>query len=146
MEFESSTPSRASVLSKLLATSPFAVMCRFNSTRPSSPPPPPLDSDLGRLDLKGRSKEIRPVRLCSLALGFTRNPSRPDPYPRHEITEFVTRVLPTRGTHVDRYDNAITMQRTGTALNVGQNGAFAPGQALEQSRDCCSLLPRFEKN
>lgn len=38
MEFESSTPSRASVLPKLSSTSPFAVMCRFTSTRPSSPP------------------------------------------------------------------------------------------------------------
>lgn len=37
MEFESSTPSRASVLPKLSSTSPFAVMCRFTSTRPSGP-------------------------------------------------------------------------------------------------------------
>lgn len=36
MEFESSTPLRGSVLSELSSTSPFAVMCRFTSTRPSS--------------------------------------------------------------------------------------------------------------
>lgn len=63
MEFESSTPSRGSVLPKLSSTSPFAVMCRFTSTRPSSPPL----SAIRWLDLKAHSKEI-----CSLvSLLFT---------------------------------------------------------------------------
>lgn len=52
MEFESSTPSRASVLPKLSSTSPFAVMCRFTSTRPSSP----LAPSIRWLDLKAHSK------------------------------------------------------------------------------------------
>lgn len=69
MKFESSTPSRASVLPKLSSTSPFAVMCRFTSTRPSSP----LAPSIRWLDLKAHSKRnpLVPPPIHSLPFDFS---------------------------------------------------------------------------
>lgn len=65
MEFESSTPSRGSVLWKLSATSPLAVMCRFNSTRRSIGPSKPPTTRWVSFD---RKKSARPFLFLFLFL------------------------------------------------------------------------------